>query len=143
MSTSTSNSRRAAVGIAVLRVVVGIVFFMHGWMKLFVMGIDGVTGFFSQLGIPFPHIAAPFVSALELGGGALLILGVLSRGIAALLAFDMFVAIVVARIRGGFFVPDGYELELTLMAACVALALAGPGAFSLDRKLFRWRDRTP
>jgi putative oxidoreductase len=68
---------------------------------------------------------------------------VLSRGIAGLLAFEMFVAIVVARISGGFFAPEGYELELTLMAACVALALAGPGAFALDRKLFRWRKRAP
>jgi uncharacterized membrane protein YphA (DoxX/SURF4 family) len=48
MTTFAPSSSRAAVGIAVLRVVVGIVFLMHGWMKLFVMGIEGVTGYFSQ-----------------------------------------------------------------------------------------------
>lgn len=40
----------------------------------------------------------------------------------------------------GFFLPDGYEFVLTLLAATTALALTGPGALALDEVLFRRED---
>src|SRR5260221_14115748 len=65
-----------------------------GWGKL--TGINKVVGFFTHLGIPAPALNAYFVSALEFGGGLLLILGLGSRLIALPLVIDMMVAYITA-----------------------------------------------
>jgi putative oxidoreductase len=118
--------------ITVLRVVVGIIFFAHGWQKVFGLGIHGVAGFFGSAGIPLPLISAGIVMAVEFGGGALLILGVGTRLAAGLNAIDMLVAILVVHLKNGFIAPNGVEHPLTLLAACVCLMLAGPGAASAE-----------
>ena len=120
-------------GLAFLRIVVGIVFLVHGYQKLFLMGFDGVAGFFGSLGIPLPLVAAIVVTLLEFFGGLALILGLFSRWIAIPLAIDMAVAMLTVHLANGFSVGNGgYEFVLTLLAANVALALAGPGTLSLD-----------
>ena len=121
-------------GLTVLRIVVGIVFLMHGYQKLFHMHIHGVAGFFGHLGIPLPVVAAVIVTSLEFGGGILLIAGVAVRVLAALFAIDMLVAILTVHLRNGFFGPGGIEFPLTLMAAAICLALTGGGALSLKLK---------
>ncbi|MCB0192383.1 MAG: DoxX family protein [Anaerolineae bacterium] len=120
-------------GIAILRIVVGIVFLVHGYQKLFLMGFGGVAGFFGSLGIPLPMVAAIVVTLLEFFGGLALILGLFSRWIAIPLAIDMLVAIGTVHLANGFSVSNGgYEFVLTLMAASITLALAGSGALSID-----------
>jgi putative oxidoreductase len=122
-------------GVAVLRIVTGVVFAMHGYQKFFGMGIGGVTGFFGSLGIPDPHFFAMVVSTVELVGGIALVLGLLTRFVAIPLIIDMMTAIVLVHAKNGFFVPRGVELVLMLMTSCIALVLAGPGAVSIDRAL--------
>ena len=122
-------------GITVLRVIVGIVFLAHGGQKLFVWGFSNVAGFFGQVGIPFPMLAAIVVTLVEFLGGLALLLGLFSRWAAIPLAINMLVAILVVHLRGGFFVPEGVEFTLTLLAANVALALLGSGEASVDRLL--------
>ena len=118
-------------GIALLRVVVGLTFFMHGQQKLFQMGVGGVGGFFASLGIPAPELAAVAVSLVETVGGLALILGVLTRLAGVLLAADMLVAMLLVHRPNGFFAGDGgVELVLVLGAAALALALTGPGALA-------------
>jgi putative oxidoreductase len=121
-------------GLTVLRVVVGIVFLMHGYQKLFHMHIHGVAGFFGHLGIPLPLVAAVVVTSLEFGGGILLIAGVGVRVLAPLFAIDMLVAILTVHLRNGFFGPGGIEFPLTLLASAVCLMLSGGGALSLKLK---------
>jgi putative oxidoreductase len=126
--------RTQQLGIAILRIVVGIVFLAHGVQKLFVTGFGGVTHTFQGIGIPSPHIAAIVVTLVELVGGIALILGLLARYAAVLLVIDMAVAIWKVHLHNGFFSSKGgYEFPLTLLAACVALALAGPGSPALDK----------
>ena len=120
-------------GLAVLRVVVGFTFFMHGWQKLFQFGIPGVTNAFTQMGVPLPGVTAPLVSVLELVGGALLLVGLVTRPAAILLAIDMLAATLLVHLPAGFFLPNGVAFVLLLLAGAVALVLAGPGAFALDR----------
>ena len=123
-------------GIALLRVVVGFAFFMHGQQKLFQMGVGGVGGFFASLGIPAPELAAVVVSIVETVGGLALILGVLTRLVGVLLAADMLVAMLVVHRPNGFYAGDGgVELVLVLGAAALALAITGPGALAVDRLL--------
>jgi putative oxidoreductase len=132
---------RIKYGLFVLRVFVGIVFVMHGAQKVFQQTVPGVTQFFTQIGAPLPSVTAPLVAYLELGGGILLILGLLTPFVASLLALDMLGAIFLVHLPAGFFLTmqgaDGYEFVLTLFAASVALALAGAGAFSLDDVFFK------
>lgn len=61
-----------------------------------------------------------------------MILGVLTRWAALLNACDMFVAPLIVHRKNGLSLPHGYEFALTLLAATIALALAGPGSLSVD-----------
>ncbi|HVO80781.1 MAG TPA: DoxX family protein [Terriglobales bacterium] len=124
-------------GVALLRVMIGLVFLIHGWEKLFVFGIHRVTGYFGSIGVPSPALFAPLVTAIELLGGMALILGVGTRWAAVLLVFDMMGAIFAAKLSGGFFAPAGFEYELTLLVANLSLLLTGPGAASLDKRIRR------
>ncbi len=133
---------RVDAALALLRVIMGTIFFMHGGQKLFVFGFAGVTGAFTQMGIPLPGITGPMVGLLEFFGGLALIFGLLTRLVALGLAVDMLGAILMVRMAGGFFAPKGIEFELALFAGAATLALAGAGAFSLDR-MVAGRKATP
>jgi putative oxidoreductase len=134
-------------GIGLLRIVVGIIFVMHGQQKLFEMGVGGVSGFFASLGVPASQLAAFVVSLLETIGGVALILGVLTRLFGLLLTGDMLVALLLVHRHNGFFAGNGgVELALLLGTAALALALTGPGALALDNllpveRMFQERDR--
>ena len=130
---STNFSRRIDTGLLILRIVIGIVFLMHGGQKLFVYGLGGVTGAFGQMGIPMPGITGPLTAIVEFLAGGALVIGLLTRLAAFGLAIDMLGAILFVHLKGGFFMPNGYEFALTLLGANVAIALAGAGYYSLDR----------
>ncbi|MEO5580675.1 MAG: DoxX family protein [Gemmatimonadaceae bacterium] len=130
-----ASAKQIEAGLAVLRVVTGIVFAVHGYQKFFMMGLDGTAGFFGSLGMPMPGIAAPLVATLELAGGIALALGLFTRPLALLLVSDMLGAIALVHAKNGFFVPKGIEFVMTLGTVALALALAGPGSPSLDRML--------
>lgn len=123
-----------AWGPTVLRLAVGIVFAAHGWQKFFQYGLEGVAEGFAGLGIPFPAAAALLVSTVELGGGVALVLGALTRIAALGLAAVMTVALLQAHLPGGFFLPNGVEFVLALLAATASLALTGPGRFAVDNR---------
>ncbi len=122
-------------GLLLVRAALGIVFVAHGWQKLAVYGVSGVATGFEQMGFPVPMLNAVIITAVEFGGGLLLIAGAGTRVVAALLAFAMLVATVVAHGSAGFFLPTGYEFALTLMLVSLALTQTGAGRYSVDARL--------
>ena len=129
------SPKQAQVALGIIRIVAAVIFIGHGYQKFFIMGIPGTTGFFTQVGAPLPEISAPFVATLELVGGAALLIGLFARFVAIPLAIDIATAIVLFHSKHGFFVPMGVEFVTLLLASAVAIAVAGPGAFSIDRTL--------
>jgi uncharacterized membrane protein YphA (DoxX/SURF4 family) len=123
--------RREDIGLLLLRVVLGLVFLVHGRAK-FQGGIEKTVGFFATLGLP--GFLAYVVAVIELVGGLLMILGLGTRVISALFALVMLGAILTAKLSAGFL--GGYELDLILLAASVCLLLAGSTMWACD-SLFR------
>jgi putative oxidoreductase len=116
--------------------VVGLVFFVHGFQKLFTMGFGGVAGFLGALGVPAPGLFAVIVTLVEFLGGLALTLGLFTRVAAVLVAIDMLVAILTVHLPNGFFTNNnGYEFLLVLLAASIGLAVAGAGEAALDKAI--------
>ena len=130
-------SHFAWAGPLVMRLVVGYVFMLTGWGKL--NNLPQMIQNFTEWGIPFPRILTPFVSGVECFGGIMLMLGLFTRIPAAMLAVVMLVAIKSAKWENVDSLETllGFE-ETTYFAAFLWLAIAGPGAVSLDRLLLRW-----
>ena len=114
-----------SLGLLLIRVGTGLVFFMHGVNKL--MNMAAVTNMFVHLGLP--GWVAPAIAFLEVVGGLALVLGVFTRVAAVLLGIEMLVAVfLTGGISRGW---QQHELEALLMAVSFGLVYTGSGRFSL------------
>lgn len=121
----------------ILRVMLGITFFVHGFDK-FQGGIENIVGWFDSIGLP--GFLAYGVASVEMIGGAALVLGLGSRIVSALLALLMIGATVKVKLAGGFLgngQMSGYELDLALLAMAVFIAINGSKMFALDQIIFK------
>ena len=124
-------------GLLILRSIAGLVIAAHGAQKLFGWfggpGLRGTAGWLDSMGFKPGGLHATVTGTAELGGGILLTLGFLTPLGAAAVIGVMAVAIVTVHASNGFFNTNGgFEFNLTLMAAAIALAFTGPGGWSLD-----------
>ncbi|MDG5788630.1 DoxX family protein [Evansella sp. AB-P1] len=134
--------RKVEIGIFLVRVVVGLIFFIHGFIKV-QGGIEILAQWFESIGIP--GFLAYAVTAIELIGGMAMILGVGTRIISALFAIVMIVAIVTVKFEGGFTGTEamtGYEFDLLLLAVSIQLGISGSKFLSLEALLKRSRETT-
>jgi uncharacterized membrane protein YphA (DoxX/SURF4 family) len=128
MSAVSRQLYERGLGLLLLRVGVGLVFFMHGLVK--VQGI-GMTEMFFSHGLGLPAWVGIFIAWLEVIGGIALILGVATRFFALAFGIEMIVAIFITGIaKGGW---SGHELEALLMVTSFAIVYLGSGKFSLWR----------
>ena len=118
-------------GIAVVRIMVGIVLFLAGWSKLMGPGVAGITGFFTNVGIPMAPVMAPLVIGVEVIGGLLLIAGLFTRFLGPILMVQFLVAglLVTLPSQQGW---NAARLDFLLVAAGAMFLMAGAGAFSVD-----------
>jgi putative oxidoreductase len=129
--------RVLTVGLLVLRLVLGLTMAAHGAQKLFGWfdgpGLAGFAATLDRLGVRPGRTWAIVSAAVELGGGLLVAVGLLTPIAALFLAGNLLVAILTTHLARGFWNRDGgYEFPLALMGGLVALSLAGAGAASLD-----------
>jgi len=125
------------LGVLALRLVLGAVFLGHGAQKAFGAfggpGFNGATGFVGSLGFRPARVWAALAVSGELAAGLLFLLGLLTPLAGLLVLATMAVAIAKVHAPKGFFVQNGgYEYNLVLIIAALAVAAMGPGRFSLD-----------
>lgn len=123
-----------------LRVPTGIIFAAHGAQKLFGMfggyGLEGTGQWMDSIGLAPGVLMALLAGSAEFFGGLALILGLLARPAALVLAVTMLVALVAVHLDKGFFMAtNGYEYALALLAVSVSIVFSGGGRASLDRAL--------
>jgi len=123
-----------------LRIPVGIIFAAHGAQKLFGWfggyGLEGTAQWMASIGLEPGTLMALLAGSAEFFGGLALIVGLLVRPAAVVLAFTMLVAIFSVHVGNGLFMSNnGYEFGLALLAAAVSLTISGGGRASLDRVL--------
>ena len=123
-----------------LRVGAGVIFAAHGAQKLFGWfggyGLEGSGGWMASIGIEPGVPMAALAGGAEFFGGLFLIVGLLVRPAAVVLAITMVVAIAAVHLQNGLFMTNnGYEFGLALLVISVGLAIRGAGSISLDRLL--------
>jgi putative oxidoreductase len=131
--------------LALMRLVLGIVFFLHGSQKMLGWfggsGFSGTMHFFTGL----LHIPAPLAAlaiCAEFFGGLGLIVGLLTRIAAFGISVNMVVAIWMVHLANGPFMNwygnqkgEGYEYHLLALALAIPIMIRGAGAFSVDGAL--------
>lgn len=125
------------IGLLVLRVGVGLPFALHGCQKLFGWfggnGLRGTAAWFASLGFGNGRTAALLAGTGEIAGGVGLAIGLLTPFAAAAVVGTMMTAALVNNAAAGYWsVAKGWELNGYLIVVASAVAIAGPGAFSLD-----------
>jgi putative oxidoreductase len=128
------------VGLALLRVVTGLMLAAHGAQKLFGWwqgpGISGCAGWLGSMGIRAPKQAAIAAGLSEFVGGLLFALGLLTPLAALLITVVMVMAIATVHWANGFWSTNGgYEFNLLIIASAIAVTMTGAGRYSLDHAL--------
>ena len=130
------------VALLIGRVAIGVCFMIHAFGKLGWVGsgnMDGFADWLKDLGVPMPAVQARMAMLSELGGGACMALGLLTRPACVILIFTMLVAGIVGHRGAGYLItndPPGAEYTINLAVVCAMFVLLGPGAISLDAILF-------
>ncbi|MDP2246084.1 DoxX family protein [Pseudomonas sp.] len=128
---------QAGYGLTIVRIIAGLTFAAHGSQKLFGWfggyGLVGVGQWMESIGLAPGYLMALLAGSAEFFGGLALVIGLLARPAAAVLAVTMLVAMVTVHLANGFFMSNnGYEFALALLAMSLAVVLEGAGKLSLD-----------
>ncbi|NUU77089.1 DoxX family protein [Paenibacillus xylanilyticus] len=122
------NSRSVEIGLFFSRIMIGLIFVLHGWSK-FEGGISGTVGFFESIGIP--GFLASVVAIIELAGGAAMILGLGTRVFAALFIVVMAGVLLTAKVGQPFM--SGTEFDYLLLVGSLTLLFTGSRFLAVDQ----------
>ncbi|CAM3059329.1 DoxX family protein [Sporolactobacillus spathodeae] len=130
-----------ALGLLIIRLVLGLSFVGHGAQKLFGWfggpGLKNTAGFFESIGIKPGFLMASLAGLSELIGGALFTVGLLTPLAGLIIAGTMVVAIATVHGKNGYWATqNGYEYNILIMAVAIGVAVTGSGVYGLDHLLF-------
>lgn len=127
---TNTDSKYSDLALLLLRIGVGAIFIYHGWGKL--TGIEGVQGFFGDIGIPLASVMAWVVAIVEFFGGIMVLFGAYAKIPYLLLAIIMVVALLTVKINAGF---EAARIDMMLLLTNIALFILGSGRYSVDYKI--------
>jgi uncharacterized membrane protein YphA (DoxX/SURF4 family) len=135
---AATNAPAAAI---LVRLSTGGIFLSEGIQKFLFPAELGV-GRFAKIGLPAPGVLASFVGGVEIVGGLLVLVGLLTRAAAVPLIIDMLVAIASTKIpillqKGFWAMAHEARTDFAMLLGCSFLALVGAGAYSLDARIVR------
>ncbi len=122
------------LGLLLLRLALGPMLIVHGYIKVFgAGGLVGTEGWFASLGLRPAWLHARIAPANEIGAGILMTLGLLN-GLAAMAFVGLMLVATFTDHRGkGYFVfKGGWEYTVLVTMIAVSIAALGPGEWSLD-----------
>jgi uncharacterized membrane protein YphA (DoxX/SURF4 family) len=122
-----------SIAALLLRLVIGLVFVVHGYQKFGKEQRTQGAQWMKSMGLPGGFII--FGSVVEFFGGIALLLGILTQIVAVLFALWMLSTTSLSKVKMKRKFVGGYELDVTLLIASLALAAIGAGIFSLDHLL--------
>ena len=124
------------IAYTLVRVIVGFILLMHGWLKVGTFGVAGVSGFMAKMGLEPATAFAVAAMVLETIGAICIIIGLFTRFFAAALAIELGVAFLAVHLNAGFWVDKGgFEYVLLLGIVLFAIAIRGGGPYSVDRMI--------
>jgi len=124
------------ISFTLVRVIVGYILLMHGWLKVGTFGLAGVSGFMAKQGLEPATLFALAAMFLETVGAICIIIGLFTRFFAAALAVELGIAFLAVHFKAGFPVDKGgFEFVLLLGIVMFAIAIRGGGPYSVDRMI--------
>jgi len=134
---------RSETGLLVLRVSLGLIFFLHGWMNIVGGRESFIREMLTMVGWTLPNIVLWLIAIVELLGGAALILGVFTQWASLVLVVEMVIVVVLFHARQGFLIvaiPNvplayGFEYHVALIGGLICVLLAGPGGATLESRI--------
>ncbi|CAN5165209.1 DoxX family protein [soil metagenome] len=136
LHTLTSSRPMASdVALLVLRLSVAAVFIAHGWSDVFEAGVATNVENYREAGIPLAALSAPFAAYVQLIGGALVVIGALTRLVSLGFVVVMAGALIFVHMGEGLVMGQdgsGSGFAFIMGTASIALFLLGPGRYSLD-----------
>jgi putative oxidoreductase len=137
----SNTTQQQSLGYFLIRLAVGGVFLSEGIQKFLFSDALGI-GRFIKIGIPAPEIMAPFVGAVEIGCGILLLVGLFTRLAAIPLIIDMLVAISTTKIpilleKGFWAMAHEARVDWTMLLGSLCVLLVGGGTWTLDAVMNR------
>jgi putative oxidoreductase len=119
-----------------VRVIIGYILLMHGWLKVGTYGVAGVSGLMAKSGLEPATAFALAAMFLETVGAICIILGLFTRFFAAALAIELLIGFLAVHLKNGFDVSKGgFEYILLLGIVMFAIAIRGGGPYSVDRMI--------
>jgi len=126
----------AAYGATLLRLILGVVYIMHAYLAVVVLGPAGMIAYQAKNGVPFAEIGTWYLILAHGLGGIFLVLGLFTRWAALANVPVMLGALLFVHLKNGFWAhtkPSGYEYVLVLLVVSLAVAMIGGGALTLRR----------
>ncbi len=137
----SSTEKPVNWGVVVVRVVLGGIFLTNGLHRLLLFNFQHGIDFLEHVGTRAPTLDGGIITVTEVIAGAALVFGLFTRCAAAALTLDVLIGLWMVDVNAASFLPGGGKFMLVLLAATLAILLAGSGGLALDEVIAAGKRR--